>query len=140
MKPNQLIPVLLLIIASLAVSCASEPSVGQHALEATEARPLKQFNTVVAKPKTLDQTVIVTGKLSAIDRLEVFAQVQGIAGLEAGRFKAGQFFKAGETLLTIDKTEFESNLNAQRSQFMSSLLNLMADIKSELSHKPRIAI
>lgn len=131
MKPNQLIPMLLLVIANLAVSCSSEPSDGQQELEATEARSVKRFNTLVAQPMTLDQTVIITGRLNAIDRLDVFAQVQGVAGPEASRFRAGQFFRAGETLLTIDKTEFESNLNAQRSQFMSSLLNLMADIKSD---------
>lgn len=133
MKPIKLFTVLLLLGAMVS-SCSTEQSEGQEEQEAVvtqKAKQVNQFNTVKAEPMMLDQTVIITGRLSAIDRLDLFAQVQGIAGPEANRFKAGQSFRAGETLLSIDKTEFENNLNAQRSQFMGSLLNLMADIKSD---------
>jgi len=81
--------------------------------------------------QTLPTTVSITGRLSARDRIELFAEVTGTYLGGARPFKEGNYFKEGETMIRIDDREFMMNLKAQRSALMNQITLLLPDLKTD---------
>jgi len=69
------------------------------------------------------------GTLVAKNRLELYAEVQGIFRSSAKDFKAGQEYRAGETLLNIDSQEYYSSVQAAKSEFYNLITSLMPDLR-----------
>lgn len=74
-------------------------------------------------------TITTSGNLTAKNRLELFAEVQGIFIRSSRPFKPGTWFKKGETLLELDKKEEIIGLKAQKSSFYNQLVLLIPDLK-----------
>lgn len=74
-------------------------------------------------------TITTSGNLTAKNRLELYAEVQGIFNRSSRSFKAGTWFKKGETLLELDKKEEIIALKAQKSSFYNQLVLLIPDLK-----------
>lgn len=74
-------------------------------------------------------TITTSGNLTAKNRLELYAEVQGIFNRSSRAFKAGTWFKKGETLLELDKKEEIIALKAQKSSFYNQLVLLIPDLK-----------
>jgi membrane fusion protein, multidrug efflux system len=70
-----------------------------------------------------------TGKLSAYQRIEIYAEVSGTLLPESNRFRAGNRYTKGQVLIHMDDTEARANLIAQKSSFISLLSASLADIK-----------
>ncbi len=70
-----------------------------------------------------------TGKLSAYQRIEIYAEVSGTLLPESNRFRAGNRYTKGQVLIHMDDTEARANLIAQKSTFISLLSASLADIK-----------
>ena len=99
--------------------------------ETNIAQPVKSFETLVARPEPLDESILFTGRLVPVEKYNLFAQVQGTLVKGGSTFKPGVNYRKGDILVEIDKGEFTNSLNAQRSRFISSLLRAMSDIKSD---------
>jgi multidrug efflux pump subunit AcrA (membrane-fusion protein) len=86
------------------------------------------FTTLV---KNSEQALFtkVTGLIEAVDRVELYSEVQGVMLADAGRFKAGTRFNKGETLLGIRADDVYAKLVSQRSTFERSLTAVMADVR-----------
>lgn len=69
------------------------------------------------------------GTLKAQERLELYAEVQGVFKATAKAFKPGQRFNKGELLLAIDEQEFVSSIIAQRSQLYDNIVGMLPDLK-----------
>ncbi len=74
-------------------------------------------------------TITTSGNLTAKNRLELYAEVQGIFIRSSRPFKPGTWFKKGETLLELDKKEEIIGLKAQKSGFYNQLVLLIPDLK-----------
>jgi len=98
-----------------------------------------------AKPKAIDNVTTVftdevqlssvpvfvesTGVLEAVERLELFSEVQGIMLPDGGKFKEGVSFKKGEVLVAIKSSDVQAQLVARRSTFERMLTAVMPDLK-----------
>ncbi len=65
----------------------------------------------------------------ASERIDLFAEVQGIFEYSSGNFKAGETYKKGQILIKINSDEFRASLVSQRSQYKNIITSILPDIK-----------
>lgn len=68
-----------------------------------------------------------SGKLSAVDKIDLFTEVGGVLLTE--RFKTGNKFSKGATIAQLNSTEFANNLMAAKTQLITQVASVMGDIK-----------
>ena len=78
---------------------------------------------------TVAITIPANGTLVAKNRLELYAEVQGVFRSSAHDFKAGQNYRRGETLLSIDASEYYASVQAAKSDFLNLITSLMPDLR-----------
>ncbi|MEM8896444.1 MAG: efflux RND transporter periplasmic adaptor subunit, partial [Bacteroidota bacterium] len=129
MKSNAKIIHYLWLLLPLGFWQCSE-SVGKGDQATEEVTPyVRKFNTISAEPGATMAEIKLTGRVIAKDKISVVAQVQGIALATAKRFKEGVIYQKGDVLIAIDDGEFVNGLIAQKSQYLSSLVRIMSDVK-----------
>ena len=67
--------------------------------------------------------------MAAKNRVDIYAEVQGIFNNSSRAFKPGTWYKKGETLLELDKKEEVIGLKAQKSSFYNQLVLLIPDLR-----------
>lgn len=80
---------------------------------------------------TIEQTYSSTGKLEAVNRFEIFSQVEGQMLPSTINFKAGNTYKKGEIILEIDQDEFKMSVLSKKSDFVSMITGILPDLKSD---------
>lgn len=71
----------------------------------------------------------VYGKLLAHDRIQIYAEVNGILQETGKKFLEGVSYTRGELLMRIDNTEAMANLMAQRSNYLNAITGVLPDLK-----------
>ena len=68
----------------------------------------------VEKVKNISSPITITtsGNLTAKNRVELYAEVQGIFNRSSRSFKPGTWYRRGETLLQLDKKEEDNCLKS----------------------------
>lgn len=94
-----------------------------------KAAPARLVQSSTAQNKTIQTRVAVFGRLVPFEKTELFAEVGGMLKSMGKPFKEGTLFNKGEQLLNIDDAEQQLNLRAQKSALLSSLTQIMPDIK-----------
>jgi multidrug efflux pump subunit AcrA (membrane-fusion protein) len=79
--------------------------------------------------KSIPIIITANGTLVAKNKIELYAEVQGILENSSKAFKAGTSFNKGETLIKINSDEFYANLQAQKSTLFNALTAIMPDIR-----------
>lgn len=74
-------------------------------------------------------SISTNGNLMAKNRVEIFAEVQGVFESSARTFKEGIRYGAGETLIRINSDEHRANLRAQKSNLYNQLILLLPDLR-----------
>ncbi|MEN0051695.1 MAG: efflux transporter periplasmic adaptor subunit, partial [Bacteroidota bacterium] len=74
-------------------------------------------------------SIATNGNLMAKNRVEIFAEVQGVFESSARTFKEGVRYGAGETLIRINSDEHRANLRAQKSNLYNQLILLLPDLR-----------
>ena len=70
-----------------------------------------------------------SGVLEALEKLELYSEVQGMMLPDGGKFKEGVSFSAGQTLIAVKANDIQAQLVAQRSSFQRLLTSVMADMR-----------
>lgn len=70
------------------------------------------------------------GKLRAYRKVELFSEVSGMLTSSSKPFKEGVRFAKGDLLLTLDDKEPRLNLQAQRAALLTSITQMMPDLKT----------
>ena len=86
----------------------------------------KIVEVVPAEPSTVKLELLVSGRLQATNRMDLYAEVNGI--LLNNNFREGQAFGAGQRIASIDNSEYSAQLVAARSGFMGLMSQSLADI------------
>jgi multidrug efflux pump subunit AcrA (membrane-fusion protein) len=92
----------------------------------------KVVKTVFAETVTNTTVPIIipaNGTLQAKERLELFAEVQGVFQSSANDFKVGQRYKKGQTLIRINAAEYYASVQAAKSEFYNLVTSLMPDLR-----------
>lgn len=74
-------------------------------------------------------TIDIDGRLKSIDQVDLNAEVSGKLLPMKKRFKEGVFYKKGELIFKIDDTDAKYNLLALRSNLLTSITQMMPDLK-----------
>ncbi len=90
---------------------------------------VKTVFTETAKNTTVPIVLPANGNLTAKNRLEIFAEVQGVFQSSAHDFKPGQAYRKGETLLRLDASEYYASVQAAKSEFYNLITSLMPDLR-----------
>jgi multidrug efflux pump subunit AcrA (membrane-fusion protein) len=96
-----------------------------------KAAQLLTASYLVVKNTDLPLIIEGSGQLVAKDRIEIFAEVNGVLQKTKKDFRAGTHFNKGELMISIDATEHKANLYAKRSEFQNLITSLLPDMKME---------
>lgn len=97
----------------------------------------KPFREKVVKTVSIDTVtngtvpivIPASGRLVAKNRIELYAEVQGIFKKGNKLFKPGQEFKQGETLIAIDASEYYAGVQSARSSLYNTISAIMPDLR-----------
>ncbi len=109
--------------------CSDSSGESQSTSAPDKTENIRKFATQSAEPQSIKHSISLTGRVVPQQKIDVVAQVQGVAESRRKPFEEGQTFQQGEVLLSLDDDEFRSNLAAQKSQFLASLVRIMSDMK-----------
>lgn len=95
-------------------------------------RPDKVVKTVfvdTVKNGTIPIKIPANGNLTAKQRLELYSEVQGVFRSGNKLFKAGQEYRAGETIIRIDAAEFAASVQSAKSNLYNLITSIMPDLR-----------
>lgn len=84
---------------------------------------------------SITSQVINMGRVVSTEEVEVIAEATGKIETGSVDLKKGERFRRGDTLLVIYKDEVELTLKAQKSRFLTTVANLLPDIKIDFPDK-----
>ncbi|MDP5062546.1 MAG: efflux RND transporter periplasmic adaptor subunit [Maribacter sp.] len=90
---------------------------------------VKTVFTEVAKNGTVPIIVSANGNLTAKQRVELYAEVQGVFKKGSKLFKEGQEFRQGETIISIDANEYAASVQSAKSNLFNQLTAVMPDLR-----------
>ncbi|MCG8580678.1 MAG: HlyD family efflux transporter periplasmic adaptor subunit [Bacteroidales bacterium] len=129
-KGVSLLIAIAIIIAAVISNKVISASKEKGAVELEASKGLL-VNVVYPQKETIENQYQGTGKLRAVDRFEIVAQVDGQLLPSAREFKEGKSYKKGELMLEIDHQEYKMNLLAQKSEFVTLVTSILPDLKSD---------
>jgi multidrug efflux pump subunit AcrA (membrane-fusion protein) len=94
--------------------------------------PEKQVKTVfvdTVRNGPVPISVPANGNLVAKDRVELFAEVQGVFRRSAHPFKPGQRYRRGQVLLQIDAEEYQASVQSSKSNLYNLITAAMPDLR-----------
>lgn len=97
-----------------------------------ERKTEKRVSTVFTKTVENGNVPIqlsATGSLTALNRTELFAEVQGVMLPDNGKFKPGTRFNRGDLLVSVRSTDFEATLKSQKSNLQNLITAALPDLK-----------
>lgn len=80
-------------------------------------------------PSTAQNTLSIDGRLLAHDRVNVTSKVQGLMLPSSKRLREGMYVQKGDLIFDLDRTEAEYTVKAQRSALMTTITQMMPDLK-----------
>lgn len=81
------------------------------------------------KNTTVPIVIPAHGNLAAVNKVELYAEVQGVFQKSSKIFKAGQSYRKGDILLGIDAGEYKASLVAQKSALQALITSSISDLK-----------
>lgn len=91
-----------------------------------QPRPVKAMAFI---PSDVAPLTPLEGRVDALNRMDVFAEVNGVLALGGKEFREGTRFSQGEVMLRLDDSEPRAALVAQRSQLLQLLSTSLADLR-----------
>lgn len=79
--------------------------------------------------QTVSNTIAIDGRLQPFEQVGIFSKVNGILENSNKVVKEGAYFKSGDLLFRIDDREAKYALLAQKSSLMTSITQMMPDLK-----------
>ncbi len=95
-------------------------------------KPQKVVKTVfteVVENKTVPIVVTANGNLTAKQKVELFAEVQGVFRKGSKLFKEGQQYQQGETIIKIDAEEYAASVQSAKSNLYNEITAIMPDLR-----------
>lgn len=110
-----------LVASSLSKNKKNRPPVDNKVITSVFVETVKNSNIRVQ--------VIESGRLVAKDRMELFAEVQGVMESSRKEFKPGATYKKGEIMLKIRSDDFFANLQSQKSNLLNLITAILPDLR-----------
>lgn len=95
----------------------------------TDTKRVTEVEVMTAVNQKIASTLEVQGRLTAFERIELYAEVGGLLKETERPFKVGTNFPKGSVLCSIDDTEARLTLLAQKSSLLNAVTQMMPDLK-----------
>lgn len=105
------------------------PNVGEDTIGNGVDEQERRVSVVSFEPGDIISEIGITGRVRAIDRIELFSEVQGRFSSGTFPFRTGIKFSGGDTLAQVDNTEARLALISQRSRFLTALSGVLSTLK-----------
>ena len=94
----------------------SQTIANSNEIRSPEGKSLvKEVYTLEVKKRSYQVEIPSSGVLEAYRRVSLTSRVQGVMQTIKPLFKTGQKYKAGQTLVQIDASDYRANVKAQRA-------------------------
>ncbi|NNF35286.1 MAG: HlyD family efflux transporter periplasmic adaptor subunit [Saprospiraceae bacterium] len=98
------------------------------------ARPVKEavaqtVFTETVKNVDIPVTVVESGSLMAKNRIDLYAEVQGVMQTSGKDFKPGSVYSQGELMVSIRDNDFYAQLQAQKSTLQNLIASALPDLR-----------
>lgn len=90
---------------------------------------VKTVFTEVVENGTVPIVVPANGNLIAKNRVELYAEVQGVFRKGRQLFKTGERYNKGETIIRIDAAEYGASVQSAKSNLFNELTSIMPDLR-----------
>lgn len=90
---------------------------------------VKTVYVETVKNSTVPITIPTNGNLIAKNRLELYSEVQGVFQNTAHDFKAGQTYNKGETLISINSSEYYASVQSAKSNLYNLITSIIPDLR-----------
>ncbi|MEM1320115.1 MAG: HlyD family efflux transporter periplasmic adaptor subunit [Bacteroidota bacterium] len=97
--------------------------------KAAEQQQLREVEVINTTNQAISTELEVQGRLSAFNKIDIFAEVSGTLKDNAKAFKVGSRFTKDNVLLSIDDEEAHLSLLSQKSSLLNSITRLLPDLK-----------
>lgn len=124
-----ILTILGLLIIVGAVFVARQLAGMKEEIKPVEQKVVSSVYTQTVENTSTSITISTSGSLMATDRIDLFAEVQGIFESSARPFKPGSYFSKGQTLLLLNSDEFRANIRAQKSSLHNQIVNFLPDLR-----------
>lgn len=106
------------------------------ATSAKKVRPKQESATPTVfvqqiKNATVPVQVVESGRLMAKNRIEIFAEVQGLMESTNKDFKPGVSYQKGEVFVRIRDNDYYANLQAQKSNLQNLITSILPDLRMD---------
>ncbi|MGJ8684896.1 MAG: efflux RND transporter periplasmic adaptor subunit [Nonlabens sp.] len=125
-----------IIIAILALLIIGGALFGAKTLIDNKKAPkprVKKEVKIITTDTIVNTTVAIVipanGNLQAKRRVELFSEVTGVFKPTGTLFKTGQEYKAGQTMIIIENTEFYAQVQSARSNLNNQITAIMPDLR-----------
>ena len=113
-----------------------------NTLEAQKKAPTKNaalssaplVNVYKETTKDVSISIDLSGRLSSIEKINVYAEVSGQLQATGKKFREGISFTKGDTLIHINDTDSRLSLIAMRSGFLSLLTSIQTEMATDYSN------
>lgn len=121
-----IIGVLLIVAAVFAAKAIIDSNV-QDTPAVTEIR--KNVFVEPVRNRKVPVVVPASGNLTALRKLELFAEVEGVFKSSSKDFRPGQKYNRGQVLMNIDASEFSARVLSAKSELYNSIASIMPDLR-----------
>lgn len=90
---------------------------------------VKNVFVETVKNRTVPITIPANGSVTALSKLELFSEVQGIFQSSSHDFRPGQKYQRGEVLLNIDSREYAATVQSAKSDLYNDITAIMPDLR-----------
>ncbi|RAJ15188.1 efflux RND transporter periplasmic adaptor subunit [Olleya aquimaris] len=121
----------LLIIASFLF--AKKLIADKNKPKPVAAKVIKTVFIDTVQNSTIPIVIPAQGNLTAKQRVELYAEVQGVFRPGSKLFKAGQTYRQGQTLIRVDASEYYASVQSAKSNLYNSIAAIMPDLRLDFS-------
>lgn len=93
------------------------------------AKTIKSVFIDNVENKTVPIVVPANGNITALNRFELYSEVQGIFRYSSKDFRPGEKFKKGQVLLSIDAEEYAASVQSAKSVLYNNITSIMPDLR-----------
>lgn len=124
----------LTVIATVIINKQFEKA-GQKKKDEPASEYKIEAKVIEVKNQSYPAEINFTGRVRAIDRIDMYAEVSGVLLKTRANFKEGNYFKKGATLIRIDDREMRLSLVSKKSQFINSITKIIPDLRVDYSNE-----
>lgn len=120
--------VLLVVLAVFGAKTIIDSNV-QETPETTKTVTNVFTNTV--QNQTVPIVVPANGNVTALRRMELFSEVEGVFQASTKDFRPGQKYSKGQTLLSINSEEYAATVRSAKSDLYNTITSIMPDLRMD---------